>query len=69
VWISIPEPNKVDVYVYVYDRAGHKSDPLKLPPPPREGDYKPTPEQLFWKKVRMDGERSKEGTPNEGPTR
>lgn len=68
VWVSIPEPNRVDVYVYVYDRAGHKSDPLKLPPPLREEDYKPTPEQLFWKKVRIDRERSKERTHNHGPT-
>jgi len=63
VWTSIPEPNRVDVYVYVYDKAGHKSDPLKLPPPLREGDYKPTPEQLFWKKVRMDRQRSKDAVP------
>jgi len=26
IWISIPEPNRVDVYVYVYDRQGHKSE-------------------------------------------
>ncbi len=26
IWISIPEPNRVDVHVYVYDRQGHKSE-------------------------------------------
>ena len=61
VWISIPEPNRVDVYVYVYDKAGHKSDPVKLRSPSR--DYKPTPEQLFWKKVRMGRQRSKDAVP------
>ena len=30
IWISIPEPNKVDVWVSVYDKAGHKSEPVKL---------------------------------------
>ena len=30
VWVSLPEPNRVDVYVYAYDRAGHKSDPVRL---------------------------------------
>jgi len=55
VWISIPEPNKVDVYVYVYDRAGRKSEPFRLPP---LAPYKPTPEELFWRKVRMDRQRS-----------
>jgi len=30
VLISIPEPNKVDVWVWVYDKAGNKSDPVKL---------------------------------------
>jgi hypothetical protein len=30
VWISIPDPNKVDVYVYVVDRSGYKSKPVKL---------------------------------------
>jgi len=29
-WISIPEPNKVDVWVYAYDKAGNKSEPVKL---------------------------------------
>jgi len=26
IWISIPEPNRVDVYLHVYDRQGHKSE-------------------------------------------
>ena len=30
VWISIPEPNAVKVHVYIYDQAGHKSEPIKL---------------------------------------
>ena len=30
IWISIPEPNDVEVEVYIYDRAGHKSQPVKL---------------------------------------
>ena len=30
VWVSMPEPNKVDVWVYVYDKAGNSSEPLKL---------------------------------------
>lgn len=29
IWISIPEPNHVDVYLYVYDRQGHKSERIK----------------------------------------
>ena len=29
-WVSIPEPNKVDVWVYAYDRAGNKSEAVKL---------------------------------------
>lgn len=28
IWISTPDPNHVDVYVYIYDQQGHKSDPL-----------------------------------------
>jgi hypothetical protein len=28
IWISIPEPNRVEVYVYVYDREGHKSEKI-----------------------------------------
>jgi hypothetical protein len=63
LWISIPETNRVDVYVYLYDKAGHKSDPVKLRAASREGDYKPTPEQLFWRKVRMDRQRSVEKVP------
>lgn len=30
VWVSNPEPNKVNVFVYIYDQAGHKSEPIKL---------------------------------------
>ena len=30
VWVSIPEPNKVDVWVWVYDKAGNRSDAVKL---------------------------------------
>jgi hypothetical protein len=60
VWVSVPEPNRVDVYVYVYDQAGHKSNLL---PPLREGDYTPSPEELFWRKVRMDRQRSLEKVP------
>ena len=30
VWISIPEPNKVEVEVYLYDKAGNKSKPVKV---------------------------------------
>ncbi|MHC4144464.1 MAG: hypothetical protein ACYSWW_21005 [Planctomycetota bacterium] len=30
VWVSIPEPNVVDVNVYVYDRAGNRSESVKL---------------------------------------
>ena len=30
VWVSIPEPNKTDAYVYIYDREGHKSEPVEM---------------------------------------
>jgi hypothetical protein len=30
VYVSIPEPNKVDVCVYVYDRGGYKSNLVRL---------------------------------------
>jgi hypothetical protein len=30
VWISIPEADKVDVSLYVYDQAGHKSNVVNL---------------------------------------
>jgi hypothetical protein len=30
VLVSVPEPNTVDVNVYLYDRAGHKSGQVKL---------------------------------------
>jgi hypothetical protein len=32
VWVSIPKSNTVNVYVYIYDQAGHKSNPIKLLP-------------------------------------
>lgn len=30
VYISVPEPNKVEVEMYLYDKAGHKSKPILL---------------------------------------
>jgi hypothetical protein len=30
VWVSFPEPNVVDVSVYVYDKADHKSAPVRV---------------------------------------
>lgn len=30
VWVSKPEPNKLDVWVWVFDKAGNKSEPIKL---------------------------------------
>jgi hypothetical protein len=30
VWISLPDPNKTEVEIYIYDKAGHKSQPMKL---------------------------------------
>ena len=30
VWISLPDPNRTDVYIYIYDNAGNKSDPIQL---------------------------------------
>ncbi len=36
VWVSIPEPNVVGVNVYVYDRAGHKSESVELLNPDRK---------------------------------
>jgi hypothetical protein len=30
VWISIPDPNTLNVWIYVYDKAGHKSNSLRL---------------------------------------
>jgi len=30
VWFSVPEPNKLEVEVYLYDIAGHKSQPVNL---------------------------------------
>ena len=30
VWVSVPEPNKNDVNVYIYDQAGNRSEPVRL---------------------------------------
>ncbi len=30
VWVSLPKPGDLDVEVYVYDQAGHESDPVVL---------------------------------------
>ncbi len=30
VWISLPDPGRINVYVYVYDQSGHKSVPAEL---------------------------------------
>lgn len=30
MWVSIPEPNEVEVWVQLYDKAGHKSNQVKL---------------------------------------
>ena len=30
VWISIPEPNHVDLKMYVYDQQGHKSEAIRV---------------------------------------
>ena len=30
VWVSKPEPNKLDVWVWVFDKAGNKSETIKL---------------------------------------
>ena len=30
VYISIPKPNRIDVWIWIYDRAGNKSEPVKL---------------------------------------
>jgi len=36
VWVSVPEPNVLDVSVYVYDRAGHRSESVELLNPDRK---------------------------------
>jgi len=36
VWVSIPEPNKVDVRLRAYDRAGHLSEGISLVYKPRK---------------------------------
>lgn len=30
VYVSIPEPNDLTVWIYVYDQAGHQSEPVRL---------------------------------------
>jgi hypothetical protein len=30
IWISAPDPNRVDVYVYLYDREDHKSEAVRV---------------------------------------
>lgn len=30
LWVSVPDPNRVDVWVWLYDRQGHKSEPVQL---------------------------------------
>ena len=30
VWVSLPVPNKIDVSIWVYDKDGNKSEPVKL---------------------------------------
>jgi hypothetical protein len=30
MWVSIPEPNHVEVYISAYDRAGHESNQLRV---------------------------------------
>jgi len=30
VWVSVPEPDKVNVWIWVYDKAGNKSEPVRL---------------------------------------
>jgi len=30
IWISIPEPNHVDVHIYIYDQQGHKSETIRV---------------------------------------
>lgn len=30
IWISVPDPNRVNVYVYVYDRQGHESQSVRV---------------------------------------
>jgi hypothetical protein len=43
VWVSVPEPNKVDVRLRVYDEAGHLSEPVSLfrkPPKVRQSSVR-----------------------------
>lgn len=30
IWVTIPKPGKIDVWIWVYDKAGNKSEPVKL---------------------------------------
>ncbi|OHB66822.1 MAG: hypothetical protein A2Y77_14800 [Planctomycetes bacterium RBG_13_62_9] len=30
IWISIPDPDRTSVRLYVYDRAGNRSDPVEM---------------------------------------
>ena len=30
IWISPPEPNKIDVWIWIYDKSGHQSEPIKV---------------------------------------
>jgi hypothetical protein len=30
VWVSMPDPNKMDVWVWVFSKSGNKSEPIKL---------------------------------------
>lgn len=40
MYMSIPEPNQINIYVSLYDRAGHESNPIELRPP---RSYRPGP--------------------------
>ena len=33
IWLSIPEPNVLDVSLSLYDRAGNESEPISLKKP------------------------------------
>ena len=39
VWLSLPDPNKVEVDIYLYDKAGHKSNSVKLIDQTRQNDW------------------------------
>ena len=40
VWVSVPEPNRVDVWIRVYDRAGHLSERVALVHEPRKAKWR-----------------------------